>query len=498
MSLQSFRNSVLLAALLILAACDPTGNSSFAGIEGTGSPTTVSGTVTAYGSIYVNGVHIDLNGAEVYIEGELASEQELQLGMVVDVITDAALPDTEQAMAQSVSYQRSLRGEVSQVLEVSDVRKVLKVLGQTLVVYDDAVFDGVSFEQLNVGSVVDVSGFVDAEGRLIASRLASTSDGDADVRGALRSLDPAQSRFELGELEVDYSEALFESGERDQLQEGTRVRLQGGELDNGVFRAHRVEILGERQNPDAGEASREGVIQNVESGAQFTLAGVPVDASEAVFVGGEGVQLQAGQRAVVSGEIRSGVLQAQSVQLLLPGVDRVRAVVDFVDPDTGELVLLGETYTSNRLTAFEDPARGNRFINMAEISQGDTVEVYARSAGELRSVTRIRRVDAGGQVELRGPVTSIDEGAQTVRVMNVNVRAEGEEAAQLLAELRQGERVKVRGALSDSDSILASEISLSSVPPGLDECPQPFRGDCATRPPQELDLKNPGGPRYRF
>jgi len=498
MSLQPFRVSLLLVAVLALAGCDPGGSSSFAGIEGTGSPTTVSGSVTAYGSIYVNGVHIDLTGAEVYVEGELASDEDLELGMVVEVTTDDALSGDEQAVARTARYQRSLRGVVEEVLEASDVRKVLRVLGQRLIVYDDAVFDGVSFEELEVGTALDVSGFADAEGRLTASRMALTQAVETDVSGALRALDSAQSRFELGELSVDYSEALFESGERDQLQEGTRVRLQGGEQQGGVFRAHRVHVLDDEPSPDDGEVSREGVIQSTESSSQFTLAGVPVNASDAQIEGGEREQLAAGLRVVATGEMRSGVLEAQSVRLLLPGVDRVRAEVDSVDPQTGELVLLGETYTSNRLTAFEDLAQGNRFINMAEIRQGDRVEVYARSVGDVRSVTRIKRVGSDQPLELRGPVTAIDLDGQSIRLMNVDVFLEGESALALLMDLQPGDRLRVRGAVSGPNSISASDIELSTVPIGLDECLQPIQGKCDGLPGTDIDLQSLDGPRYRF
>lgn len=503
MSLQPFSAAWLLATLLVLVGCDPGGNSSYAGIEGTGSPTTVGGSVTAYGSIYVNGVHVSLDGAEVYVDGELAAEEDLQLGMVVEATTDDALSSGEQVTAQTVRYQRSLRGVVTEVLEASDVRKVLQVLGQTLIVYDDAVFEGLSFEELESGTALDVSGFVDAEGRLTASRLAATNNTDADVRGGVRALDSAQSRFELGELTVDYSEALFDSGERDQLQEGTRVRLLGGDLDKGVFRADRVRILADAEQSESAEISREGVIQNFDSVEQFTLAGVPVDASDADITGGERDQLQAGQRVVVAGEMRSGVLQANSLQLLLPGVDRVRAQVDSIDPAADELVLLGETYTRNRLTAFEDRSQGNRFINMTEIFQGDTVELYAYSVGDARIVTRIKRVDSEQFVELRGPVTAIDLNAQTIRVMNVDALLEGDAALAVLADLQRGDRVWVRGAINGSTGngstgITASDISLSSVPEGLDECPQPLQGTCEDLPDVDIDLSELSGPGLRF
>lgn len=54
-----------------------------AGIGGTGFSST--GTIDGTGSIFVNGVRYDIDDAEIFVNGEPATEADLKLGMVVVV-----------------------------------------------------------------------------------------------------------------------------------------------------------------------------------------------------------------------------------------------------------------------------------------------------------------------------------------------------------------------------------------------------------------------------
>jgi hypothetical protein len=120
--------ALCLAATLVGCLADDDS----AGIEGTGSPATVvSGSVTAYGSIYVNGVHLDVSTAEVLVNGEPAGESEVKLGMVVDV--EAKSLEGEDAVATRVRYRRALRAPVDALTVESDVQRNLTMLGQSVV-----------------------------------------------------------------------------------------------------------------------------------------------------------------------------------------------------------------------------------------------------------------------------------------------------------------------------------------------------------------------------
>ena len=78
-----------LIGAFLLSGCESTTEDEYAGIEGTGDRVELAsayGTVSGFGSIYVNGVRFDTDTAAVEIAGEAASEDALAVGMVVDVV----------------------------------------------------------------------------------------------------------------------------------------------------------------------------------------------------------------------------------------------------------------------------------------------------------------------------------------------------------------------------------------------------------------------------
>lgn len=459
----------LLAAVL-LGGC-LVDSQSTAGIEGTGSPTI--GSVTAYGSIYVNGEHISTADAEIYVNGQRATEQALRLGMVVEV--ELAVPgDGDQARARLVRYERSLRGSVDQVLEEGDLRKVVQVLGQAVIVYDDSYFEALSFDALTEGRAIEVSGFVDAQGSLVASHLSASDRATPDRRGLVQALNRSRARFQLDDLTVDYSDSIFEAGAADLLEEGLPVRVQGGELSGATLYPERVSLLSD-DRPESGHRSLEGVIGDFQSEAQFELGGQPVDASGAEIEGGDAQQLQAGLRVVASGQQRDGVLQAERLRLIPPGVERVRAPIDRLDVEAGELELMGTRYRVSGVTNYEDRSEGDRFINLRQLNDGDFVELYAHREGDRPWATRIKRLDSEAQVSLRGPVTRID--GDRIRVINTWATLVSAETLALLEELSPGVRVEVSGTLS-SGEIMAEQLSLPGLPAGLELCLPPGNPDC--------------------
>ena len=94
---------LMLITGLLLAACGGGGGSgggSTATITDDGATSTNSGdspgtdggtalaskgTIDSFGSIFVNGIEFDTDQAEIYLNGQLASDNDLKLGMVVTV-----------------------------------------------------------------------------------------------------------------------------------------------------------------------------------------------------------------------------------------------------------------------------------------------------------------------------------------------------------------------------------------------------------------------------
>ncbi|MDQ2075743.1 DUF5666 domain-containing protein [Marinimicrobium sp. ABcell2] len=485
-----WRKVCVLTMGLTLIGCLANEDDQTAGIEGTGSPVASRGSVTSYGSILVNGERIDISSAQIHANGETVVEEAIELGMVVQV--EAERDEHGTVVAQRVLYSRALLGTVSEVVDTTATRKVLAVMGQTLVVHDDTHFAGLTFEELGEGIRLDVSGFVDSEGRLVASRVAAAAENaDDEVSGEIQNLNRDSTHFQLRDVQVQYSDAVFEDGSLDDLSNGAVVRVQG-ERSGDVLSAMRVRFVAAESALEEGTwISLEGMAKNVQATGQFELDGQTVDASEAELSGGTAEQLTSGVRVAVSGALENGMLQAQQVRLLLPGLYRARALVDDVDPQSNTVVIMGTTYTSTGLTAFEDLGPNpNRLINMNELRVGDYVEVFARYAGDQLIITRVKRLDAETGVNLRGPVSQIDLAQNQIVVMGVSVDLQGAVGAALIGQLTEGDIVKVAGSASGQRRITANHLNLPNIPdlPDLGECPI-LVPECE----ELLDAGRPGG-----
>lgn len=484
----------VLLTVAALAGC-LSDSDSLAGIEGTGSPATVSGSVTAYGSIYVNGVHIEIDTAELSVNGQAAAVDDIKLGMVVEV--DAASVESGQAVASEVRYGRALRGTVSELVSVTETRRELVMLGQTLVVYDDTQFDGLTFEELGEGIAIDVSGFVDAEGRWLASRVAA-ADTNADIvfRGTVGQLDEEAQQFRVNALTVIYADADL-SG--DTLSDGAGVHVAGGEIIDGVLRPLRIEVI-ESEAPSQGATLfKEGVIGRYESRSEFVLNGITVDASQADLTGLE-EDLTSGVRVSVSGQFEGDVLVADRLLVTRPGVNRIRTTIDDVDADAGELVLMGTRYQSTALTAFENStasARGRG--RLGQLRSGDSVEVFAYYRGDQLIVTRVKRLaDGDGTVDLRGPVTDIDVNNQVIQVMGVTVSLQGSSGLEVLSDLRRGDQVLVTGQMSGLQALAADQLRIPDRPDDVPGCVPPVSDSCEGVSPLQFEPDEASRVRFRF
>lgn len=486
-------NTAVLVGLGLLAGCS---GGDLAGIEGTGSPTTTEsiGSVTAYSSVIVNGVRYDISSADIEINGQAGGfEEDIQLGMVVQI--EARLDvEGQEGEAQKVVYDRQLRGVIDEISLMDIARKRLTVLEQQVDVADDIVFANLSFETLSTGTAVEVSGFTDAEGRLVATRLSRAETAEIDLEGQIASLDRDQQRFNLGALVVDYTHAVLVGGARDDLQVGGLVEIKGGERDSeGVLTPQEIHLEVE-QTPTAGRLlSLEGVVGQFNGVHDFRLRNLHTDASAAEITGGTSADISSGVHLAVEGKLQNGVLQVEQLRLLLPGFTRVRGMVDAVAADEGELTLLGNRYKVTPFTGYEDRSPvANRFINLSAISVGDSVEVFARYIDGELTATRIRRLERGGQddsISLRGPVTGI-EAEGLFSVMGVSVDARDAEGANLTG-LSNGDLVVVEGRMTGNRSMRADQVS---VPENL-PCPESGASDSndSCVPDLPSDGSGPGG-----
>jgi cytochrome c-type biogenesis protein CcmE len=268
----------LLGFLLVLMSCSS--NSNGGGTGGTGSPVVAFGTITAFGSIVVNGIEFDIADATITLNGQSGTATDLQLGQVVTVRGTLA-PGDAVGKADRVVFENNARGPIDSIdLDVSS----LVVLGQTVRVDNRTQFGGTpSLSGLGVGNIVALSGFVDADGELRATRVDKTQDAftpdiEIEATGTIADLNEVNQTFMLNRLRVDFSAAQLLNFTGGRLQNGQFVDVTSLQnVVDSVLRADRVEVKTVGIQGNTGEAVElQGIITRVISADTFVVNGQPV------------------------------------------------------------------------------------------------------------------------------------------------------------------------------------------------------------------------------
>jgi len=245
-----FPGALVLTALA-LGGCGgnpDTGNES-AGIDGTGiQPAAAYGRVTAFGSVWVNGVRFDTDNAAVFIDGEPGSLADIELGDVVTVrgtMDATADPDSTEATGRTVWLDHLLIAEITS-LDIESGSFV--ALGQTVSVTDETAFDAAhagGLASLAAGDFVTVSGFRNVAGEIAATRIGVQPIPAAESRtiGPITELVAGAQQFSINGLSVDTSTATWPAGSSsDLLRRDTVVEVRGTPGNPGELVATRIEI----------------------------------------------------------------------------------------------------------------------------------------------------------------------------------------------------------------------------------------------------------------
>jgi hypothetical protein len=187
------------------------------GVGGTGIS---QGPITAFGSVFVNGVEFSTTGTVINTNGNPSSEGDLRVGMVVTVRGTFDANGTT-GTASQIDFIDNLEGPIQSIGADN-----LVVMGQTVKVDSNTQYDVVTgFSDLQVGYVIEVSGPTQSDGTILATyiELKFTScppDEEYEIKGIVSNL--GASTFQINNLTVDYSNVTPEN-------------LPSGGLRNGMF-----------------------------------------------------------------------------------------------------------------------------------------------------------------------------------------------------------------------------------------------------------------------
>jgi hypothetical protein len=379
------------AALLL--ACG--GSSVSFGSFSTGSPTAtsiaVSGPVSGFGSVIVNGIRFDDSLATITLDDDVASrDQDLRLGMVLEVAGNRSASDITRGTASTISGSSFVQGPIT---TIDTINRQLALLGLTVSVSNSTIFAGrdaagreiTGLISLSPGDIVEIHGIADGQDGLRATRIERKDPAITAVRLVGTARSATATSFTLYGTTVQYQPAALTN--LSTVTENQTVRVKGVLAAPGTISATAIRSF--RLGPAMREGFRteiEGVISAFNSAASFTINGVPVDATNASSSGLAGL----GARAEVEGTVTNGVLIASKVEVKDENqqlATELHGTIASVDPVTSTFTLRDGSVTvrwSASSTAFTAPLTSTGLV------PGARVEVRGRLVGNVAEATSIR------------------------------------------------------------------------------------------------------------
>lgn len=421
-----------VAGAFLLAGCGGGGDAPTAGINGGGAPAAPSsafakGTITGFGSIFVNGVEYSTSGTQFRIDDNPGVESDLRVGQVVTVQGTINANGTT-GTATTVTFNNEVEGPVS---GLDRALGVFNVLGQAVRVnatttYDDSSLAG-GLAVLNDGDVVEVTGFRNGVGEVVATRIQRRAGGAVspfEVNGTVSSLNTTASTFNIGFLGITYAGVVPTNGS---IANGACVEVKGTTVVGSVLTATSVEIKGCTLGATSGARGEvEGIITTFRSASDFDIGGQTINttASTTIVTNGLAGGLRANIKVEAEGSFNaSGVLVATKVEIKPETELRLLGNIQTLSATAGTVVVNGVTVQLSLVTRYEDKSSARvASFDFADLRTGDYVEIRGFAGTVANSIQGVilERDDADTRHELQGFVTSVN-GQTTLVILGVTV-----------------------------------------------------------------------------
>ena len=312
-----FRNMIMTAGtLLAVAACGGGGGTVASG--GTGGTGISSGSVTGFGSVFVNGVEFSTTTSSVTLNGTSGPDEAtdphrgLKVGMVVEV--EGSFDDNgTTGTATSITYKDNLEGPISSI--TGTTTRTAVILGQTVIMDSQTVVDPMA--TLAPGDFVEVSGLKDKDGNIHATYVSKkTPSSELEVKGTIQNLDTLAKTFKIDALIVYYSSANTSGLPGGAPADGQYVEVQGTSSDGGLtLTATEVDLDDDTLGAmDAGRVEMEGFVTDLKSQSEFKVGTQVVQTTgSTVFENGTANNIAIGRKMEVEGPLAGGMLTATKV-----------------------------------------------------------------------------------------------------------------------------------------------------------------------------------------
>lgn len=391
------RNSFAILLQLFLGSCliacvDSSLDLAEGGMSGTGISV---GAITGFGSIYVNGVHFDVEQAQFYRDGEMSTGQDnFSIGELVTV-TGSISEDGTEGVAQSVEFETQVRGAITAI--TSDTS--LTVIGQRIVMDDLTVLHGVeAISDLVAGDLLEISGTRDTDFVIQASSIRLLSDTvdtqPLRVHGRISNLSTSNQSFSLETLTVDYSQASLPDTA---LADGLVVEVETTQqVVDDMMVASQISLRNQDYShfPTDSRVKLEGLVTTFTSSQRFQVGSQwVVTDTETYFKGLEATDIALNSRLEVFGRVNAeGELFASLVKRSRNdyGHDgqRLEGRIEAIDLTARSLRVAGSILwldnSSMLLNGCGDDGR-RQALTLEDLALEDnvTIEAYADAQGVL-------------------------------------------------------------------------------------------------------------------
>jgi hypothetical protein len=439
------RKSLYSAMTLVLAtaglvACGGGGGGGDDTSTTTTSSKTTVGEITAFGSVYVNGIEFDTDSSTYDVDDDNTADQsDLAVGMYVRVegsVNDDGLSGT----ATSIYYDDDVEGPIDagSLHSIDATTKTFSVLG--LPVLADAnttVFDDTTFDALSNGDVVEVSGTFDGI-QIVATRIeGETGDLDYELKGTVVSYDGSTIELTLinGMPAGPYAVADNASSEIAVGTTGVFVEIELTDDGSGNLTVTEIETDdADSLDGDEDDVSIEGLISG-DATDGFFINSTPFTVNDNTVYEPTDLVLVEGMLAEVEGYMQDGTLVATQVEAEHEGEDEIEIEAEVISTDTtaGSITLkmnLDQSLTvlTDNSTLYEDSddldTNGDGSFTLSELTAGQFVEVeaYATDTGLLAA--KLEREDSLDATTLKAPVDEFVSGS-SVTLLGITYMMDG-------------------------------------------------------------------------
>ena len=417
--------SLVLGVLIVACGGGGGGGGSFAG-GGIGGTGVTSGSVTGFGSVFVNGIEFETDGASRTVDDETDisdgtdDDTVLGIGMVVTII-GTVNADGVTGTADSIEYDNEVEGPVAAapdedpdgVTKTFDIFNTTVVVDRNATVFASLDYDSFNYDSLAQDDLLEVSGYFDADDNLLATRIEKQGVfvlgvSEVEIRGTVSGFDDNDT-FILGGITVTFDGTTEFEDLPGTVANGQYVEVEGTLATASSIDASRIELEEEGFGDDVGEINLEGIVTAFNGISDFRVAGQRVNASNATFEPGSlKTSIADGDQVEVEGSIVNGILNAEEVEQR-GGDVRVSAIVVSKNSTAGTItlrVVSGQpslTVTTNTQTQIEDKRDEQEPFGVSNINAGDYLNIEGYVDGNGNIVAAQIEREQPGDIELRGP-----------------------------------------------------------------------------------------------